>query len=64
MVGDLLPADILGANEMGMVSVWITRRASKSANQPYLETVKPDMTITSLRELPAALLNFRGDRVE
>lgn len=64
MVGDLLPADILGANEVGMTSVWITRRASKFANQPYMKTVKPDMTITSLWELPAALLNFRRDRVE
>ncbi len=64
MVGDLLPADILGANEMGIGSIWITRRASQLANQPYLETVEPDMTITSLAELPAALLNFWRDRVE
>ncbi len=64
MVGDLLPADILGANRLGIASAWITRRASRHANQPYLETVKPDMTIASLGELPAALLSFKRDRVE
>ena len=28
MVGDTLNADILGANQMGMYSIWITRRAA------------------------------------
>jgi len=64
MVGDLLPADILGANELGIASIWITRRASKHANQPFLDTVKPDVTITSLAELPGVLENFPRDRVE
>ncbi len=53
MIGDLLPADILGANELGIASVWITRRASKTANNPYLESVKPDAVINSLAELPS-----------
>ncbi len=64
MVGDLLPADILGANEMGIASVWITRRASKHANQPFLDTVFPDATIASLGELPGVLEHFPAVRVE
>lgn len=64
MVGDLLPADILGANGMGIGSIWITRRASQRANQPFLETVKPDVTISSLGELPGVLEHFPAVRVE
>ncbi len=64
MVGDLLSADILGANQLGMASIWITRRASKSANQPYLNSVIPDATITTLSELPAVIKNCISHHVE
>lgn len=63
MVGDLLPADILGANQLGIASIWITRRASKSANQPYLESIVPDASIATLSELPTVLENWKSNRV-
>jgi putative hydrolase of the HAD superfamily len=55
MVGDMLGTDILGAQSVGMFAIWITRRAEESANQPYLSTVHPNATITTLRELPDLL---------
>lgn len=53
MVGDRLDADILGANQMGIYSIWITRRVE---NPPEGELpVQPRATIKSLGELPGLL---------
>ena len=52
MVGDLLRPDILGAQQMGIYSVWITRRAANKENQKYADQITPDATITTLSELP------------
>lgn len=55
MVGDTLNADILGAQNTGIYSIWITRRVSKSANQAHQDTIRPDAAIASLSELPDLL---------
>lgn len=55
MVGDTLGADILGARNAGLASVWLTRRADTQANRDHLDTIKPDATITTLAELPELL---------
>lgn len=55
MVGDFLQADILGANRLGMGSVWITRRVDLLSSQPWLEHIQPNHTISTLGELPALL---------
>lgn len=55
MVGDMLGADILGAHNAGMRAIWITRRADTLANIAHLENVRPDATISTLRELPQVL---------
>lgn len=51
MVGDTLPADILGAHQMGMKSIWIARRADRSENNEVLDKIKPDYTIHDLASL-------------
>ncbi len=58
MVGDFLQADVLGANRLGMGSVWITRRADLKTAQVYQEKIHPDRTIGALSELPALLANW------
>lgn len=58
MVGDTLGADVLGARNAGMVSIWITRRADTAANQAHRDTIVPDAVIHSLDELPQVLANF------
>ncbi|MDR3575739.1 MAG: HAD family hydrolase [Anaerolineaceae bacterium] len=58
MVGDTLGADILGARNAGLSSVWITRRADSPDNRAHEDTIQPDATITALSELPALLKNW------
>lgn len=55
MVGDTLGADILGARNAGLTSIWLTRRADTPANRDHLDTIKPDATIATLAELPGLL---------
>ena len=50
MVGDTLGADILGARNAGIYSVWITRRAS--LDQPHQDMIIPDARVEALSELP------------
>lgn len=59
MVGDMLGADILGANNAGIASIWITRRSDQRfANLSHEDTIKPRATISCLEELPCALLTL------
>jgi HAD superfamily hydrolase (TIGR01662 family) len=51
MVGDTLPADILGAQNSGVKSVWITRRANRAENNDLLKSIHPDYTIPDLASL-------------
>lgn len=55
MVGDTLGADILGARNAGLRSIWITRRADTPDNRDHDDTIIPDATITALTELASAL---------
>jgi HAD superfamily hydrolase (TIGR01662 family) len=55
MVGDLLRPDIFGAQQMGIFSVWITRRAHNPENERYAETITPDAQIAALSELSGLL---------
>lgn len=55
MVGDTLGADILGARNAGLRSVWVTRRADTPANRDHEDTIQPDAAIAALDELPALL---------
>ena len=55
MVGDTLGADILGAHNAGIFSIWVTRRADTPANRVPAETVTPDAVIDNLAQLPALL---------
>jgi putative hydrolase of the HAD superfamily len=55
MIGDTLGADILGANNAGMFSIWVTRRADVPANRAHSDTIKPDAVIRALGELPDLL---------
>jgi HAD superfamily hydrolase (TIGR01549 family) len=58
MVGDFLAADVLGANSMGMGSVWITRRADPVVSKGLREVITPQRTISTLAELPGVLENW------
>jgi 2-haloalkanoic acid dehalogenase type II len=53
MIGDSLMADIQGAQNLGMRTIWITRRAQFT--QDNFQRIKPDFSIRKLTELPPTL---------
>ena len=53
MVGDTLEADILGANRMGMASIWITRRAQVDPAEDL--NIQPSLKVNALSEIPGRL---------
>lgn len=55
MIGDTLGADILGAFNAGLSSVWITRRADTIENRAHENTIQADAIISKLSELPSIL---------
>jgi HAD superfamily hydrolase (TIGR01549 family) len=58
MVGDTLAADILGAQNANIYSIWITRRADNPSNRTHANTINADMEIATLEELPRRLLQI------
>jgi putative hydrolase of the HAD superfamily len=55
MIGDTLGADILGAHNVGMKSIWVTMEADTPANDAHQHTIIPDAVAASLAELPDLL---------
>jgi HAD superfamily hydrolase (TIGR01662 family) len=51
MVGDTLSADIQGANQLGMFSIWINRWADTVENRALREKIQPGATISQLNEI-------------
>ncbi|TAK12848.1 MAG: HAD family hydrolase [Anaerolineae bacterium] len=62
MVGDTLGADILGAHNAGLRSVWITRRADTPANHDHEDTIEPDAAIATLGELPDLIAAWEREK--
>lgn len=60
MVGDKLGADILGAHNASIFSIWVTRRADTPANRDHRDTIKPGAVISSLDELPELVANLNN----
>jgi HAD superfamily hydrolase (TIGR01662 family) len=52
MVGDNYEADILGAQQLGINTIWITRRTDGLLNNPLIQ---PDAVVTTLSEIPGLL---------
>lgn len=53
MVGDNLDADVRGAQSVGLLTVWISRRAGRRTDDQL--SIQPDASLSSLSELPAIL---------
>lgn len=58
MVGDTLNADVLGAKNAGIFSIWITRRVRLESELPLSNQIVPDAVIGSLSELPDLLASL------
>jgi FMN phosphatase YigB (HAD superfamily) len=55
MIGDMLGADILGAQMAGLHNVWLTAHADHPANRAHRGHILPEAQIAALTELPALL---------
>jgi putative hydrolase of the HAD superfamily len=53
MIGDSLDADILGAKQVDMTAIWLTRRAQFKDED--MQRIKPDFSLRKLTELPPTL---------
>ncbi len=60
MVGDTLGADVLGALNAGMHSVWVRIHAERPDNVENLKHLQPDVTIDAFAELPAAIVKLES----
>lgn len=58
MVGDSLAEDILGAINMGIPTIWLTRRADTPENRANKLRIIPDHSIQNLEDLPWTLMNW------
>jgi HAD superfamily hydrolase (TIGR01662 family) len=57
MVGDTLEADILGAQKVGLYSIWITRRVNLKSDDVL--RIQPDLSLPTLADIPSALRDIR-----
>jgi HAD superfamily hydrolase (TIGR01549 family) len=55
MVGDMVKADVAGANRLAIASVWIPRRTDTPENHAAALIDCPNATIYALSELPSLL---------
>jgi HAD superfamily hydrolase (TIGR01662 family) len=55
MIGDTLGADILGAFNAGLPSIWVKRRANTIDNRAHENTIQADAIVETLSEIPAVL---------
>jgi len=58
MIGDSLEADIQGANDLGIYSIWITRRAEMPPDGEL--GIQPMAVIPTLSELPPLLASIQA----
>lgn len=59
MVGDTLEADILGANQMGIYSIWVTRRTEVREEGEL--AIQPQAVVSSLAQIPSLLAEIESD---
>jgi HAD superfamily hydrolase (TIGR01662 family) len=62
MVGDMLDTDVLGANQSGIYSIWITRRVQFPAEGEM--AIQPQAVVTALHQIPDLLAEVENDRAE
>jgi putative hydrolase of the HAD superfamily len=58
MVGDMLGADILGAQTAGIHQIWLTAQADNSENQAQAGFILPELVADTLRDIPALIQRF------
>jgi len=60
MVGDTLEADVLGANRLGIYSIWITRRINLPEDGEL--AIEPQAVVSALGQIPGLLTEVENDK--
>jgi putative hydrolase of the HAD superfamily len=55
MIGDMLHADVLGAQRAGMHQIWITADADNESNRQNVTAIEPEATTDNLRDVPGLI---------
>ncbi len=61
MVGDMLNADVLGANQSGIYSIWITRQVQLPEEGEL--AIQPQAVVSALHQIPDLLAEIENDRL-
>lgn len=64
MIGDMLNADIAGAQQTGMRQIWLTADADNESNRADAHLIVPETTVERLRDVPAAVKRMHASRVD
>ena len=59
MIGDTLSADILGANQLGIYSIWVPRHAQIPPEGEL--AIQPQAVVSSLSEVPKLLTELEEE---
>jgi HAD superfamily hydrolase (TIGR01549 family) len=59
MVGDQLGMDILGAQELGIRTLWIRSEEDSPTNRPFLGKVLPDAQVRTIGEAAAVIAHWK-----
>jgi len=62
MVGDYLETDVLGANQAGIYSIWITRRVQTIPDGEL--AIQPQAIVSTLHEIPDLLAEIQSDQAD
>jgi HAD superfamily hydrolase (TIGR01549 family) len=60
MIGDNLAADILGARQLGMFSIWLTAEANTRENKVLRDRITPDAVADRLDEIPEIIRDLNS----
>ena len=60
MIGDTLRADVLGAKNAGMRSIWLTEAAESPENRTDAGSIVPEATAVKLTEVPTLIRRLNG----
>lgn len=63
MIGDMLGADIIGAQRVGLHNIWITLDADHKENHQYKQSIHPEFSVTHLHEILDILTFLSGKPV-
>jgi putative hydrolase of the HAD superfamily len=61
MIGDQLEADILGAKNLGLRTIWLTTEQNSPSNKPFRRKVSADAQVKTIGDAAALVLHWKEE---